>query len=80
LQERISRTLEFLNSVTPQQVDGTEDKDIVLKAGEREFKFTGVTYLQSFVFPNIMFHTTTVYNILQHNGVEIGKMDFPVAP
>lgn len=76
LQKRITNTLQFLEAVLPEQADGSEDKEIVLKAGEKEFKFSGLSYLQSFVLPNVMFHTATAYNILRHNGVEIGKMDF----
>jgi len=26
--------------------------------------------------PQFLFHVTTAYNILRHNGVEIGKKDF----
>lgn len=80
LQTRIGNTLSFLDAVTMDQIDGTEEKEIVLQAGDKEFKFTGLTYLQLFVMPNVMFHTTTAYNILRHNGVEIGKMDFLGAP
>jgi hypothetical protein len=29
-----------------------------------------------FVLPNFYFHTVTSYDILRHNGVEIGKRDF----
>ena len=38
--------------------------------------FKGLDYLLHFVLPNLYFHITTTYNILRHNGVEIGKMDF----
>lgn len=76
LQERIKATIEFLESIPADKIDGTEDKEIVLQAGPSEFKFTGQQFLQSFVLPNVYFHTTTAYNIMRHNGVEIGKMDF----
>jgi hypothetical protein len=41
-----------------------------------DFNFTGLTFLQGFVLPNVYFHATTAYNILRHNGVEVGKMDY----
>jgi hypothetical protein len=80
LQTRISNTVKFLESVPADRIDGTEEKEIILQAGPTEFKFTGKTYLQSFVIPNTYFHAVTAYNILRHNGVEIGKMDFLGAP
>ena len=80
LQTRISNTIKFLESVPADQIDGTEEKQITLPAGDKEFKFSGRDYLQTFVLPNVYFHAVTAYNILRHNGVEIGKMDFLGAP
>lgn len=80
LQTRITNTLKFLESVPADKVDGTEDKEITLQAGPEEFKFSGKSYLQTFVMPNVFFHVTTTFNILRHNGVEVGKMDFLGVP
>jgi len=76
LQARIARTIEFINTIKPAQIDGSEGKEIVLKLGAREVKFTGMQYLLGHATPNFYFHVTTAYNILRHNGVEIGKKDF----
>ena len=76
LQARIARTLEFIGSVKPAQIDGSEDKAIVIKLPNRELHFTGVQFLQAFAMPNFYFHVTTAYDILRHNGVELGKSDF----
>jgi len=76
LQERINKTIEFLESLNPDQVNGSEEKEIVLKAGEQEFRFTGFNFLHSFALPNLYFHSTTAYNILRSMGVNLGKMDF----
>ena len=76
LQVRISKTVKFLESIPADKIDGSEEKEIILKAGPTEFKFNGKTYLQNFLLPNVYFHATTAFNILRHNGVEIGKMDF----
>lgn len=76
LQARINKTIAFLNSVSAQQIDGTEEKMIHLPMRTRELNFEGQAYLLNFVLPNFYFHLTTTYAILRHNGVEIGKMDY----
>ena len=76
LQERIKKTIRFIESVEPAQVDGTEERDIHLKVGGRELDFKGQPYLLQFVIPNFYFHITTAYAILRHNGLDIGKGDF----
>lgn len=76
LQERIARTLGFLQGVKPAQIDGSEDKAISFKAGPYMLNFTGASYVATFVVPNFYFHVTTAYDILRHKGVEVGKMDY----
>jgi uncharacterized protein len=76
LQARITKTVDFLKSFKPEQIDGNEEKNIELKAGQRELKFKGQDYLTHFVIPNFYFHITTAYAILRHNGLEIGKKDY----
>ncbi|PPE72140.1 DUF1993 domain-containing protein [Solimonas fluminis] len=73
---RIDRTLAFLREFRPEQIDGSEDRPIQLKSPRGEMNFSGRDYLQFFVLPNAYFHATTAYNILRHNGVELGKQDF----
>jgi hypothetical protein len=76
LQARIAKTLAFVQSVTAAQIDGTEEKDIVVKRGDQEMHYLGLQFLLGNVLPNFYFHVTTAYNILRHNGVEIGKSDY----
>jgi len=76
LKERIAKTLAFIATVKPAQIDGSEEKDIVLKLQGKDVPFKGQQYLLGFVLPNFYFHSTTAYNILRHNGVELGKRDF----
>jgi hypothetical protein len=76
LQARIDKTVAFLESLKAEQIDGSETREIVLKAGDQEFRFNGLDFLHSFALPNLYFHITTAYNILRHVGVEVGKMDF----
>ena len=73
---RIRKTVDFLTTLKATQIDGSEEREVVLKSPRGEMKFTGQNYLFQFVLPNIYFHSATAYNILRHNGVEIGKSDF----
>jgi hypothetical protein len=76
LKARIAKTVAFIDSFTPAQIDGSEDKTVVLKMRSGDVSFTGQRYLIGFVIPNVTFHCTTAYNILRHNGVDVGKKDF----
>ena len=76
LRARVAKVQTFLATLQPAQIDGSEERKIVLKFGPREFEFVGLPYLTHFVLPNFYFHYTTAYGILRHNGVEIGKRDF----
>lgn len=76
LQERIAKTIAFADSITPAQVDGTEAKEIAFSIKEWKFEFVGQQYLLTWIIPNFYFHVTTAYNILRHNGIEIGKSDY----
>lgn len=63
-------------NVAAADLDGKEGREFSLKMGPREMDFTGISYLSGFSVPNIYFHMTTVYNILRHNGVPLGKIDY----
>lgn len=76
LQTRIKNTITFLQSLPEAKINGTEEKQIVMQAGPNEYKFKGLDYLNTWALPNLYFHVTTTYNILRHNGLDIGKMDF----
>jgi hypothetical protein len=76
LKARIAKTLDFIATVKPAQIDGSETRDISLKAGPRELSFKGQDYLLFFALPNFYFHVTTAFAILRHNGVPIGKLDY----
>jgi hypothetical protein len=81
LKERITKTVDFLKSITPAQIDGSEDKKIVFtfpNGNTREF--TGQGLLLNFCLPNFYFHATTAYDILRQCGVDLGKRDFMGTP
>jgi hypothetical protein len=76
LKTRIAKTVEFVESLKPAQIEGSEEREVVLKLRGQDVKFNGLQYLLGFAYPNFYFHVTTAYNILRHNGVEIGKRDY----
>jgi len=76
LRARVAKTIAFVESIKPEQIDGSEEKSIALKVGGREMSFVGQPYLIGFAWPNFYFHLVTAYNILRHNGLEIGKRDY----
>lgn len=76
LKARLEKTIAFLKTFKPEQIDGTEDKTVQLKVGGQTLTFKGLPYLQHYALPTLYFHTTTAYGILRHNGVEVGKRDY----
>ena len=74
--DRLQKTITYLNTLTPEQIDGSEEKLISLPVRGVTMTFVGLPYLLYFVQPNVYFHVTTAYDILRHNGVELGKLDF----
>jgi hypothetical protein len=80
LKARIAKTVDFINSLKPQQIDGSEDKPIVMKRASGDVTYTGMQFLLGHAYPNFYFHATTAYNLLRHNGVEVGKRDFIGTP
>lgn len=79
LKARIATVIDYVRSFTPEQIDGSEHKEIVLKLGpkqDRILNFNGVQFLQGFAMGNFYFHVTTAYALLRHQGVEIGKSDY----
>ncbi len=76
LKARLRKAIDFLKTLTPAQIDGTENKAITLTAGGNTMNFKGLDYLLTWVLPNFFFHVTTAYNLLRHGGVDVGKMDY----
>jgi hypothetical protein len=77
LKERIDKTVAFVKSVPPSEIDGSEERQITVPTRiGLKLDFTGQIYLLRFALPNFYFHVTTAYDILRHKGLEIGKRDF----
>ena len=80
LKARIGKALDFIRSVKPEQIAGSENRDITHAMRVMTLNMKGLPYVTNFVLPNVYFHVTTAYNILRHNGVELGKRDFVGPP
>jgi hypothetical protein len=78
--DRLRVAIAYMESFTPEQIDGSEEKVITLTVGKETLTFAGQAYLLFFILPNVYFHVTTTYDILRHCGVELGKRDFLGAP
>ena len=74
LQQRIQKTLAFIEGFSEAQLADAASREIITRPGTpKEKRFTGLSYLLSYGLPQFFFHVTTTYAILRHNGVEIGK-------
>lgn len=76
LQERIAKTIAYVQTLKPEQFAGSESRDVTLPVRGKDVTLKGEAYLNLFALPNFYFHTVAAYAILRENGVEIGKMDF----
>jgi hypothetical protein len=77
LRARIARTIAFLKGLPAKDFENSEAREIKVPAGpDRTLEFKGLNFLQGWAIPHVFFHVTTAYNILRHNGVEIGKSDY----
>ncbi len=74
--ERVKKTVTYLETLKPEQIDGSEARTVTWQTRSATKSMQGMPYLLTHVLPNVFFHTTTAYDILRHNGVEIGKQDF----
>jgi uncharacterized protein len=77
LRARIAKTLAFIETLKPQQFEGSATREIVTQGGTpKEKRFTGQAYLLHYGLPHFFFHVTNAYAILRHNGVDVGKKDY----
>ena len=73
---RVKKTLDYIGTVPASAVDNSEDRDIRIPLRDRTIETKGLPFLQNWALPNFFFHYVTAYNLLRHNGVDIGKRDF----
>ena len=73
---RVRKTIDYIDSVSANSLEGSETRDIKIALRDRTVEFKGLAYLQHWAIPNFFFHHVTAYDLLRHNGVDIGKRDF----
>jgi hypothetical protein len=73
---RVNKTIDYLKTFTPAQFEGAETRTVTIPTPRGSFTFDGRTFLRHWALPNFFFHVTTAYNLLRHNGVELGKADY----
>jgi uncharacterized protein len=76
LKARIARTVDYVQGFPAARLAGAEERDVQMKIRDQTLSFKGLPYLAHMALPNFFFHATTAYDILRHNGVELGKRDF----
>lgn len=76
LKARIAKTIDYLKTLTPEQFEGSDEREVKVPQRSGELVLQGLPYLFFFAHPNFYFHVTTAYAILRHSGVELGKTDF----
>ncbi len=76
LVERLRKTIAYVNTFKPEQIDGSESRTVTLKIRDETITLDGLTFLLNRVLPNLYFHISISYGILRHSGVEIGKKDY----
>ena len=76
LKARVAKTLDFIKTIKPEQLQGAETREVVLQFPQSTLKFNGLNYLTNFALPNFFFHVTMAYALLRKNGVDLGKRDF----
>jgi uncharacterized protein len=76
LKARIAKTIDFVQSVPASAFEGSEDRDIRIPVRNDTIEMKGLAYVRNWILPNFYFHTTMVYALLRHNGVDLGKPDF----
>jgi hypothetical protein len=76
LKARIARTVDYVQGFQAARFAGAEERDVQMKIRDQTLNFKGLPYLAHMALPNFFFHATTAYDILRHNGVELGKRDF----
>jgi hypothetical protein len=81
LKKRLAAAIDFIKALKPEQINGSDDREIVIKLPSgNERRFTGQTLLLNFSLPNFYFHVTTAYDVLRHAGVDLAKRDFLGTP
>ncbi|MFN4194013.1 MAG: DUF1993 family protein [Tabrizicola sp.] len=80
LRDRIAAARGYMGSFQPVDFAHAETRDVHFKAGGRDMVLKGDEFLSFYTLPQFFFHVATAYDILRHNGVDLGKRDYMGAP
>lgn len=80
LQNRIAAARGYMGSFQASDFDQAAEREVHFKAGGRDMMLKGDEFLSFYALPHFFFHIATAYDILRHNGVELGKRDYMGAP
>ena len=77
LRAQIARTLDVVRAASAEAFDGAEERDCSIEIpGDMVIGMNGLQFLRAWSLPHFYFHVVTAYDILRHNGVQIGKQDY----
>jgi len=76
LKERVAKTIDYVDTIKPEQINGGETRTIELPLPGRTMTFLAPDFLFQVSLPNFFFHVVTAYDILRNQGVPLGKMDY----
>lgn len=76
LRERLKKTQDFLATVTPEALEGSDNRDVTISPGGNKIVLKGEDYLTKFALPNFFFHVTTAHDILRNRGLPVGKLTY----
>ncbi|MDM9624452.1 DUF1993 domain-containing protein [Rhizobium sp. S152] len=76
LYERVAKTRRYLDGISPDAIEGAEEREVVISPGGNKVTFRGEDYLLQFALPNFYFHIATAHAILRNQGVPVGKLDY----
>jgi uncharacterized protein len=76
LQARLAKCVAFLDGLDSSAFNGAESREVTVKIAGKETPMSGQQFINSYAMPHFYFHMTTAYNVLRHNGVDLGKGDF----
>jgi len=80
LRDRIAAARGYMASFDAADLAKATERQITFKAGGHDMTLSGPDFLSFYALPQFFFHVTTAYDILRHNGIDLGKRDYMGAP
>jgi hypothetical protein len=77
LKSRIAAVVGFLDAAPASAFSGAAERQVRLPLQPGlALEMSGLQFLRDWSLPHFYFHVVTAYDILRHEGVEIGKRDY----